>query len=542
MAIKGELDLEIGKFRAKLARASNEARRESQRMQQQTRGIGASLTDSFRGGRGGVGGAFTGGVGILTRAVPALAAGKLAMDSWNAALRRESLEAGLASNSTESLATQMDRLRELGKKPGLGFEQTIEASTRLQAVGLSAQQSEGLIEEMGNALALVGKGKADLDGVVLALTQIAAKGKITAQEINQIAERVPQIRGILEKAFGTSDTEALQKMNLSSEAFFEGITQAAADLPRATATMREEIGNLGDSWNDFLVQIGRTGEVLTPVISQLSEGLSAASELIGMIDDAEQQKEFDEALRQANLKRDAEKRTREALGPELLQPGDPRRLAPDDPRRIQAEKNAAAAASPAKEQTEEEKRDLEQIKRLREQIAAIDLRNASDEEKIGAMKQQLEELLSTTVGMFPAFEKSVGGLEELAETRAEKGSRTAKEAFEWLRNAKDLEADIAGLEEKSAEKKQSELEKLMAERKAQLAEEEKAAVKIGGRTGPGPGAVAGALNVIFGRDAGAINLDEARQQTDLQRRMTKTLEEIRERLPEFQDDLLFDDF
>jgi tape measure domain-containing protein len=113
----------------------------------------------------------------------------------------------------------------------------------------------------------VGKGKAELDGVILALTQIASKGKISAEEINQIAERVPQIRQILQDAFGTADTEALQKRGLSSEEFLTRVTTALEKIPQVTSGAQNSIENFGDALNQVLATIGNT--ILPPLTQAL---------------------------------------------------------------------------------------------------------------------------------------------------------------------------------------------------------------------------------------------------------------------------------
>ena len=115
------------------------------------------------------------------------------------------------TGSASLAAEELKKLEKTAELPGLGFEQAVQGSINLQAASFSADEARQTLEGFGNALATVGGGKADLDGVVRALTQIAAKGKVTAQEINQLAERLPQIREIMKEAFGTSNTEELQK-------------------------------------------------------------------------------------------------------------------------------------------------------------------------------------------------------------------------------------------------------------------------------------------------------------------------------------------
>jgi tape measure domain-containing protein len=166
---------------------------------------------------------------------------------------------GLAAyaKNAEELQTQLGRLKEIAKLPGLGLTEVRAGVLNLEAAGLSAQTSERALMAFGNALALVGKGKSELDGVILALGQIASKGAISAEEINQIAERVPQIRQVLVSAFGTASTEAIQKMGLSADVAIGKIIAGLEQLPKATSSALTTFENLQDALEQAFLPIGR---------------------------------------------------------------------------------------------------------------------------------------------------------------------------------------------------------------------------------------------------------------------------------------------
>lgn len=195
----------------------------------------------------------------LTRAltVPLGILGGVALKT---AATMDSLDRGLTAvmGSTEAAKTEMEKLREVAKLPGLGLEEAARGSTNLQAVGYSAEQSRKILMNFGNALATVGKGKAELDGVILALSQIQSKGKVSAEEINQIAERVPQIRKVMQEAFGTADTEVLQKMGLSSTEFVNRITEEFGKLPKVTGGMQNAFENMSDTVKISLATLGKS--------------------------------------------------------------------------------------------------------------------------------------------------------------------------------------------------------------------------------------------------------------------------------------------
>ncbi|RMH11186.1 MAG: hypothetical protein D6698_16750, partial [Gammaproteobacteria bacterium] len=171
----------------------------------------------------------------------------------------ENLENALSATmgSTEAARVEMEKLRKVAMDPGLDFEQAVKGSVRLQAVGVNAELARRSLAAVGNALTLAGGTAADLDGVTLALTQIISKGKVSAEEINQLAERVPQIRKAMKDAFGTADTEELQKMKISSEEFVEKIITEFEKLPKAQGGIKNSITNLGAAIRQNLADLGK---------------------------------------------------------------------------------------------------------------------------------------------------------------------------------------------------------------------------------------------------------------------------------------------
>ena len=176
-----------------------------------------------------------------------------------AAMAYDSQVRGLAAyaKNAQELQAQLARLQEIAKLPGLGLTEVRAGILNLEAAGLNAQTAERALMAFGNALALVGKGKSELDGVILALGQIASKGSISAEEINQIAERVPQIRQVLVSAFGTASTEAIQKMGLSANDAITRIIGAMEQLPKATGGAITTFENLQDAIERAFLPIGR---------------------------------------------------------------------------------------------------------------------------------------------------------------------------------------------------------------------------------------------------------------------------------------------
>src|SRR5690606_19122085 len=87
----------------------------------------------------------------------------------------QSLEKGLAAvaGSTGAAQKQLEELREVAKLPGLGLEEAVRGSIALQAIGISADEAKRAILQFGNAVATVGKGRAELDRALYGLQQLA---------------------------------------------------------------------------------------------------------------------------------------------------------------------------------------------------------------------------------------------------------------------------------------------------------------------------------------------------------------------------------
>lgn len=225
------------------------------------------------------------GLGLsVALTAPIIALGKEALQT---AVRFNSLERGMKAvmHSSTLAKNEIEKLKEVAKLPGLGLEEAEQGSIRLQAAGLSAKEARDALKGFGNALATVGAGKAELSGVTLALTQISAKGKVMAQDIRQIQERVPQIKQIMIDAFGSADTEILQRANITSKEFIDAITKQLLKLPQVTGGIQNDLENLQDKWKLTLNQMGialfpfvqMVSDQLTPAFDSITAALQAMS-------------------------------------------------------------------------------------------------------------------------------------------------------------------------------------------------------------------------------------------------------------------------
>lgn len=228
-------------------------------------------------------------VGVLSAAV----LGGATIMGVQAALAYDSQVRGLAlyQRNAEELTAQLARLKEMAKLPGLGLQEIRMGVLNLEATGFTAQMAEESIKQFGNALALAGRGKAELQGVILALSQISSKGKLAAQEVNQLAERVPQIRMILKSSFGTGDTEVIQKMGLTADQAIKKIIDELSKLKRASGGAVNDFDNLKDAIDFALMPVGRglldmfsaTSNEIGSAVGKLQEFNTALGEVLSSV-------------------------------------------------------------------------------------------------------------------------------------------------------------------------------------------------------------------------------------------------------------------
>ena len=164
----------------------------------------------------------TAGAGLLAVGAAVQAAGaaltfnavrEFGEQSTDAALKIDSLRRALIAitGSSREADVQLQRLREIAKLPGLGFEEAVRGAVRLQAVGFSATDAERALKAFGKAIALTGGGPEQLNSITVQLAQLAGKGKVLAQDLKPIIEAAPAVGKALASIFGTVDSEQIQK-------------------------------------------------------------------------------------------------------------------------------------------------------------------------------------------------------------------------------------------------------------------------------------------------------------------------------------------
>ena len=147
----------------------------------------------------------------------------------------------LVTGGIESANKKFKELQKVALQPGMDLASTVDAQIRLQTMGYTAEEATGHIQTLGKNVAAFGGGGEEMKGVIMAFSQISSKGKVFAEEINQIAERLPTVRNLMKQAFGTSNTEELQKMGISAKEFTDKMLNGMANAQPVAAGLDEEL-------------------------------------------------------------------------------------------------------------------------------------------------------------------------------------------------------------------------------------------------------------------------------------------------------------
>ena len=170
----------------------------------------------------------------------------------------ESLTLALKSQlgTADAAAKELDKLTEAAKNPGLGVEQAVRGSVRLQGVGFAAEEARQVLIQMGNAIASTGGSAEELDAVTKQFAQMTSKGRVLQEDISVLSENMPGLAGLMQKAFGTANVEAIRNMGVTGKEFVLQITKAAEGLPRVESGIKNGIGNAIDSLKQSAAKVG----------------------------------------------------------------------------------------------------------------------------------------------------------------------------------------------------------------------------------------------------------------------------------------------
>lgn len=169
---------------------------------------------------------------LIAGIATAWAATKLVMNPINLADAYSSAKIGFSTLLGETAGQQMmDDLDEFAKVTPFKTSGVIANAQKMMAMGWDPETIIDDLEIIGNAAAATGKLDTGLESIVRALSQIKTKGKLSTEELNQLAEAGIAAKAMLAEGlgYGTGD-EGIAKMTEDLEAGAIASNEAIAAL------------------------------------------------------------------------------------------------------------------------------------------------------------------------------------------------------------------------------------------------------------------------------------------------------------------------
>jgi len=165
------------------------------------------------------------------------------------------------------------------------------SARQLLGVGFAAEQVIPTLTTLGNVGALLGVPQENIQGVITAIGQIRGLGKVTADNLNQIANQLPGFNARqaisvgLQRELGITAEEAAQKLEtgaVDAETGIRLLLSAMNEFPGAAGAMEAQSQSLLGLFSTFKDVISlRLTEAVQPLVPALKGVLAEITPLLG---------------------------------------------------------------------------------------------------------------------------------------------------------------------------------------------------------------------------------------------------------------------
>lgn len=168
----------------------------------------------------------------------------------------------------------LETVKQLAKLPNIGIEGAAKSLIQLRAVGIESDLAQKAIKAFGNAITAAGKSSEDLNPALTNVVQFLSTGVVSAADVKELANRIPQTRKALMDAFGTASGEELTK--IGPQKVVEGLIAELSKIPPVAGGAGMAMEKFGDSSQFATATIGESIDKafnLTQTISSLADKL-----------------------------------------------------------------------------------------------------------------------------------------------------------------------------------------------------------------------------------------------------------------------------
>lgn len=280
-AITAELALEVSKFQGSLRQAQDSLRGFRSRASKQGAGLGASMF-------AGVGKAAAGLGTVLAGALAAAGVGKLVSGAIGRAVSDEQLQVsfdvlvGDPAKARETIAS----LRQLGTETPFEFPELAEAGKKLIAFGEGADTVTDTLRRIGDVSSGI---QAPIGAIAEVYGKARVQGRLFAEDINQLTGRgIPVIQEFA-KQLGVTDSE-VKSMASAGKLSFDNLEQAFISLTSEggkfggmMAMQSRTVGGLWatlqDTFGEVLLAFGQPiNDALRPLLDEAIKHVDSLKE------------------------------------------------------------------------------------------------------------------------------------------------------------------------------------------------------------------------------------------------------------------------
>ena len=197
----------------------------------------------------------------LAAAAIATATAAMGLGAVKAAGKMEQLEIAFTTmlGNAEQAKTMLSDLQDFAQVTPFDLESVTNGSRRLLAMGFSAEQIIPVMTAVGDAAAGLGMQAEGIDRITLAMGQMAAKGKVSAEEIRQLAEAGIPAWKFISESLGITIPEAMKRAEQSQISAAQGLNAIVAGMNSKFGGMMEAQSHTIDGmWSNLMDGISRT--------------------------------------------------------------------------------------------------------------------------------------------------------------------------------------------------------------------------------------------------------------------------------------------
>jgi tape measure domain-containing protein len=208
----------------------------------------------------------------------------LGLSAVKAAARMEQTRVGFATlmGGAAEANKMLEELYDFASRTPFDLPGVLDGAKRLMAMGFSAGQVIPSLTAIGDAAAGLGLGSEGIHRLTLALGQMAAKGKVSAEEVRQLAEAGIPAWQMLADKIGVSIPQAMKLAENNAISAADGLTAIVAGMQKKFGgMMQEQSKTVGGLWQNLEDEIGRTA---VKIGEEITDALDLKTKLKGTLE------------------------------------------------------------------------------------------------------------------------------------------------------------------------------------------------------------------------------------------------------------------